>query len=345
MAVDGWLGICVALHGLYSLSILSQGMSMANFIKKRCCMSNPISDLSASTPVLSPLPKGELDPQASVAVAAIPVAVVSIEHAADAAVSAVTSDRPAVTKELAPEAQETAAKTAEAIVSVVSVTSSSSASLSEQMSVAAGVARHEEPLTVPAKAKNEASAPEEACTNEKPSSTGSPVAEKKGDAEKSSGEELSVAAAKGEDKKPSGADAVPLSEKKVEEQGAAAAARPVSSREERVAKFIEAKKREILEQMSEWKKDLHPYPAFFLLMIPGIVELAKSDAQKMIETFERKLGEATTISGLIQVLEKNIEVMASKKSKVNQDTSDKIDRAIALSRDHLNALQKLFKKS
>lgn len=308
-------------------------------------MSNPISDLSASTPVLSPLPKGELDPQASVAVAAIPVAVVSIEHAADAAVSAVTSDRPAVTKELAPEAQETAAKTAEAIVSVVSVTSSSSASLSEQMSVAAGVARHEEPLTVPAKAKNEASAPEEACTNEKPSSTGSPVAEKKGDAEKSSGEELSVAAAKGEDKKPSGADAVPLSEKKVEEQGAAAAARPVSSREERVAKFIEAKKREILEQMSEWKKDLHPYPAFFLLMIPGIVELAKSDAQKMIETFERKLGEATTISGLIQVLEKNIEVMASKKSKVNQDTSDKIDRAIALSRDHLNALQKLFKKS
>ncbi len=110
------------------------------------------------------------------------------------------------------------------------------------------------------------------------------------------------------------------------------------SREERVATYVENKKKEILAQLREWQKDLNPYPAFYLLVIPGIVELAKADAQKMIETFERKMVAVTTVLGLKQVLEKNIEVMKSKKPKVNQETSDRIDVAIDMANRQIRSL-------
>ena len=102
------------------------------------------------------------------------------------------------------------------------------------------------------------------------------------------------------------------------------------SRDEKIKAFVERKKQEIFDLFGEWKKDFEPSPAVYLAWVPGIAGIAKADAAEMMVKFETKLREQTSVLGIKQVLEKNMEIMASKKSKVDQKTSDKIDEAIAL---------------
>jgi hypothetical protein len=117
-----------------------------------------------------------------------------------------------------------------------------------------------------------------------------------------------------------------------------ASSEPVLSKEEKEKIYVEKKKEEIIKKLNEWKKDLHPYPAWYLLPIPGIVELAKSDGAEMISKFEKKLDKTYKITGLKQVLEENVEIMASKLSKVNQETADKIKEGIAQAQQQIKAL-------
>lgn len=113
---------------------------------------------------------------------------------------------------------------------------------------------------------------------------------------------------------------------------------PAQSKEVTTKQYVEEKKAEALSLVNKWSENFKPRLAGLLGMLPGMDAVAKNNADKMTATFKKKLSEATTIPELKKVLEKNIEVLESNKSMVNQATADQLDRAIVICREQIASL-------
>ena len=119
----------------------------------------------------------------------------------------------------------------------------------------------------------------------------------------------------------------------VPQEASAAEAKKQALRE-----YVVAKRGQILERFNEWKQDLDPHLRGLRALLPGASSMAKADTEKMTAIFVSKLGEASTVKGIKEVLTRFISSMEKRIPLVDEATEKKLREGIQIIQQELDAM-------